>query len=124
MHELGLCIGIVDAVQRRAGGRPVARVRVRVGCLHHVHPDAFAQSFAVAAMGTVADGAEAELVEVVALAACRGCGNRFETVAAVPACPRCGSVDLHVTGGDELTLELIEYRAAGDAGPAFNREPR
>ena len=44
------------------GTRPVAHVRVRVGRLHHVHPDAFDQSFTVAAMGTVAEDAVAELV--------------------------------------------------------------
>jgi len=33
MHELGLCRDMLDAVQRRAGDRPVARVRVRVGRL-------------------------------------------------------------------------------------------
>jgi len=64
MHELGLCASIVDAVARRAGSRPVARVKVRVGRLNHVHPDAFDQSFAVAAMGTIAEGAIAELVLV------------------------------------------------------------
>lgn len=64
MHELGLCASIVDAVARRAGSRPVARVKVRVGRLNHVHPEAFDQSFAVAAMGTVAEGATAELVLV------------------------------------------------------------
>jgi len=60
MHELVLCSSIVDAVERRAGDRPVARVRV--GRLHHVHPEAFDQSFAVAAMGTVVEDAAAELV--------------------------------------------------------------
>ena len=64
MHELGLCSSIVDAVTRRAGSRPVARVRVRVGRLNHVHPEAFDQSFEIAAMGTVAEGAVAELVLV------------------------------------------------------------
>ena len=64
MHELGLCASIIEAVQRRAGSRPVARVRVRVGRLNHVHPEAFDQSFAVAAMGTAVEGATAELVLV------------------------------------------------------------
>ena len=64
MHELGLCASIVDAVERRAGDRPVAGVRVRVGELHHVHPEAFRQSFTVAAMGTVAADATAEVVLV------------------------------------------------------------
>jgi len=41
MHELGMCQAILDVVEKRAGDRPVARVRVRVGQLHHVHPEAF-----------------------------------------------------------------------------------
>jgi hydrogenase nickel incorporation protein HypA/HybF len=44
MHELGLCQAIVDAVETRAGNRPVAQIRVRVGRLQHVHPEAFDQS--------------------------------------------------------------------------------
>ena len=71
MHELGLCSSIVDAIERRAGDRPVAHVRVRVGRLHHVHPEAFDQSFAVAAMGTVAEDADAELVLLPVRARCR-----------------------------------------------------
>ena len=75
MHELGLCSSIVDAIERRAGERPVARVRVHVGRLHHVHPEAFEQSFAVAAMGTVAEDAAAELVLLPVRARCGDCGG-------------------------------------------------
>jgi hydrogenase nickel incorporation protein HypA/HybF len=49
MHEFGLCEGIVDAIQRRAAGRPVARVRVRIGVLHRVVTEAFQHAFAHAA---------------------------------------------------------------------------
>jgi hydrogenase nickel incorporation protein HypA/HybF len=94
MHELGLCTSIVDAVERRAGQRRVLEVRVRVGRLHHVHPEAFDQSFAIAAMGTVAENASAELVLVPVRARCRA----------------CGAVDLEVLSGDELVLESIRYR--------------
>lgn len=64
MHELGICDAVVDAVLRRAGDRTVSRVRVRVGDDLAVAPDAFEQSFAVAAMGTVAAGAVADVVAV------------------------------------------------------------
>jgi hydrogenase nickel incorporation protein HypA/HybF len=36
MHEYGMCDGIVDAIQRRAAGRRVARVKVRVGVMHRI----------------------------------------------------------------------------------------
>jgi Zn finger protein HypA/HybF involved in hydrogenase expression len=64
VHELGLCTDVVEAVERRAAGRRVARVRVRVGEAHAVEPEAFEQSFAIAAAGSVAEGAWAELVLV------------------------------------------------------------
>ena len=110
MHELGLCSSIVDAISRRAGDREVAHVRVRVGRLHHVHPDAFDQSFAVAAMGTVAEDAAAELVLLPVRARCEVCGSDWECDEIPQACAACGAVTIELVGGDELVLESIEYR--------------
>src|SRR5580704_11978451 len=110
MHELGLCSSIVDAIEKRAGERPVARVRVRVGRLHHVHPEAFDQSFAVAAMGTVVEDASAELVLLPVRARCASCGLICEADEIPIGCPTCGAVDIELVGGDELVLESIEYR--------------
>ncbi|MBA3304139.1 MAG: hydrogenase maturation nickel metallochaperone HypA [Acidimicrobiia bacterium] len=111
MHELGLCEAILHRVEERAGDRPVARVRVRVGRLHHVHPEAFEQSFSIAAAGGVAEEAVAELVLVPVRAGCRACGTETEADEQVLACPACGSVEVEITAGDELTLESIEYVA-------------
>ena len=110
MHELGLCTSIVAAVQQRAGGRPVAQVRVRVGRMHHVHPEAFEQSFAAAACGTEVAGAEADLVLLPVRARCGSCRAEWESEEVPVGCPGCGSVDVELTGGDELLLESIEYR--------------
>ena len=46
MHEYGMCDGIVDAIQRRAAGRRVARVKVRVGVMHRIVEEAFQHAFA------------------------------------------------------------------------------
>ena len=91
MHELGLCSSIVDAIERRAGDRPVARVTVRVGRLHHVHPEAFDQSFAVAALGTIAQDATAELVLLPVRARCGTCGRAWDGDELPQACPTCGA---------------------------------
>lgn len=64
MHELGLCEGVLDAVERRAQGRSVARVGVRVGEGLHVSTDAFQQSFQVLAHGGVAEGAVPDIAIV------------------------------------------------------------
>lgn len=112
MHELGLCEAIVGAVEKRAGEREVARVRVQVGRLHHVHPDAFEQSFMMAAAGGVASEARAELVLLPVRARCGSCATEIEADEIPLACPTCGGVDMELTGGDELLLESIEYRGA------------
>ena len=51
VHEMSYCEGVLEAVERRAAGRPVARVGVRIGAVHRVVADAFEQSFQIAAAG-------------------------------------------------------------------------
>ena len=94
------CNSIVDAVERRAGDRKVAKVRVRVGRLLHVHPEAFEQSFSIAAHGTVAEDAGAELVLLPVGARCVGCGQVWEAEEVPVACPKCAAVDIELVGGD------------------------
>jgi hydrogenase nickel incorporation protein HypA/HybF len=78
--------------------------------LHHVHEDAFEFSFAVAAQGTGAEGAAAELVLLPVVARCGSCRANWEGDEMPMACPLCGAVDIALVGGDELVLESIEYR--------------
>lgn len=64
MHEVGMCEGILDAVERRAAGRRVLAVRVRAGDGLRVAEPALDQAFALVAEGTVAEGARVDLVTV------------------------------------------------------------
>ncbi|MCW2568842.1 MAG: hydrogenase expression/synthesis HypA [Mycobacterium sp.] len=111
MHEIGLCEGLVAAVERRAAGRPVAAVRFRVGVLHRVVEAALVQAFELVAAGTVADGATVDLVTLPVRVRCRACAA--ETVAddMVSVCGTCGTTDLDLVGGDELVLESITIAA-------------
>ncbi|MEP7053758.1 MAG: hydrogenase maturation nickel metallochaperone HypA [Actinomycetota bacterium] len=110
MHEISYCEGVADAVLRRAQGRPVARIGVRIGVVHRVVAAAFQQSFELVAAGGPAEGATTELVVVPVKGSCRDCGTLFEATDPAPACPRCGSFDVEAEGGDEVVLEWIEYR--------------
>jgi hydrogenase nickel incorporation protein HypA/HybF len=113
VHELGIAEAVLDALERRAEGRPVASARVRVGALLHVHEASFAQSFALVAEGSVAAGAEVELVVVPAELACRACGRSSPVTEPVASCPVCGAVAVELRGGYELVLERLAYRPAG-----------
>ncbi len=116
MHELGLCEGVLEAVERRAAGRRVTRVRVRVGAQHRVVPAAFDQSFALVSQGTVADGAAVDLVTVPVTVRCLDCGDQAEATDALAACPACGGLDIQTEGGDELILEAIYVEGSGGPG--------
>jgi hydrogenase nickel incorporation protein HypA/HybF len=115
---MSYCEGVLEAVERRAKGRPVARVGVRIGAVHRVVADAFEQSFQLAAAGGPAAGATTELVVVPVHGHCMDCRTDFDTPDPSPACPACGSLDVAVEGGDEVVLEWLRYV---DTGPARER---
>lgn len=74
------------------------------------HPQSFDQSFSMVAMGTVAEDAVAGQVLLPVRARCGTCKATWPTDDAPLACPACASVDVELTGSDELVLESIEYR--------------
>ncbi|MFR9775705.1 hydrogenase/urease maturation nickel metallochaperone HypA [Micromonospora sp. MS34] len=116
MHETGLCEAIVAAAVRRAAGRRVTGLRVRIGG-HPVDPDVVAQGIQLAATGTVAADTTVDLVLEPMTVACHECGRSgpVDDHVALVACPGCGGVDIEVTGSDDVVLESITVASAGRA---------
>jgi hydrogenase nickel incorporation protein HypA/HybF len=112
MHEVGLVEGIVETVRQRAGDRPVARVRVRIGTLHHAPDGPMEQAFEMVVAGTELEGATLELIQLPVTSTCQACGQATTGPDRDLSCPACGSIAMAYSGGDELILESIEYRAA------------
>lgn len=116
-----MCEAVMDAVERRADGRRVESVRLRVGTLHRIVPSAMEQAFSLVSAGTIADGASVELVDIPAGVTCGTCGAETETAEPLATCPACGAADVELRGGDDLTLESLRLTAtASDENP----EPR
>jgi hydrogenase nickel incorporation protein HypA/HybF len=108
VHEIGLAEAILDAVEKRAAGRPVSRAKVRAGALLRVVDASMDQAFQLVTEGTVAEGAAIDLVVTPARISCRSCGHSDATLDPLAVCPSCGGDDVDLTGGDELVLESIE----------------
>ncbi len=106
---MSYCEGVLEAVERRAAGRPVARVGVRIGAVHRVVADAFEQSFRIAAAGGPAEGAATEVTVVPVRGHCMDCRHDFDSSDPSPACPACGALDVATEGGDEVVLEWLQY---------------
>lgn len=107
MHELQLTDSVVRTVVDRLGERRVVRVRVAVGCLMAVVPDAMRFCFDVCASGTTLDGATLEIDEVPGRIRCARCGGESEVSDAIPLCP-CGSAEVRVLAGNELLIKEVE----------------
>lgn len=107
VHEVALTESILDAIRQRLGEARIVRVRLEIGRLSAVLPDAMRFAFAACTAGTPLDGARLEIDEVVARGQCRACGRDLELDAAVALCP-CGSADLVIVSGQELQIKEVE----------------
>ena len=108
MHELALMESLVQAVSEHVGDQRVAIVRVEVGQLTAVVPEALRFCFDVCARGTCMDGAELEIIEIPGWATCRACGAAAAVGGALLLCSQCGGADVDVTSGQELRLKNLE----------------
>ncbi len=111
MHELSLCASITDIVRDHAAGRPVRRVRVRVGHLRQVVPDTLAHCWDLVVDGTDLDGTALEVEEVPLAIDCDDCGTRTVPERLVMRCASCGGRHVEVVAGDEFlvtSLDVVE----------------
>lgn len=111
MHEMSITRNIVSIVSEHARERKVTRVRLEVGKLSAVIPEAIRFCFDVVSKGTVLEGATLEIIELPGRARCRACGSEVELHTIVTACS-CGSRDLERRQGDELNIKEMELEAA------------
>jgi hydrogenase nickel incorporation protein HypA/HybF len=64
MHELSVCLSLIEEVKRVAhqnGAGTVTRIIVKVGPLSGVEPDLLQNAYPLAAAGTIAENAELEI---------------------------------------------------------------
>ncbi len=106
MHELAIAEGVVSTVLERTGGR-VGVVRLRVGRLSGVVPEALMFCFELAAVGTALEGATLEIEEQTGRAHCRDCDSDFSMRDAFLLCD-CGSADVELVSGRELQVTSVE----------------
>ncbi len=98
---------VVETVCEYAAGRRVLSVRLQVGSLCAVVPEAMRFCFELATEGTVAAGARLDLDLPPGRAVCRSCGAEFELHDPIILCA-CGSADVHVISGRELQILSME----------------
>lgn len=111
MHEISICEALLDqVVARRALLRfdQVRRVRVEIGRLSCLEPEALRFAFEVIGRDTVLEGATLDIAQPTAQAVCRDCGATHTVESRLDHCPACGGVHLDLSGGDSLRFVDME----------------
>lgn len=115
MHELSITRSIIAIVGEHAAGRRVTRVRLKVGKLSAIMPEAIRFCFDLCAAETLAAGAKLEIDEIPGRARCEDCGKEMALTVLAGRCA-CGGT-LRIIAGEELLIKEIETDTDTEEAP-------
>ncbi|TVQ90516.1 MAG: hydrogenase maturation nickel metallochaperone HypA [Chromatiaceae bacterium] len=113
MHELSICLSLLDQVTRIAREQradAVERILVRIGPLAGVEASLLQHAWPLAAAGSSAADAELLIEETAVRIACNDCGAESAAQPNRLLCTACGSHRTRLISGDELLLARLELR--------------
>jgi hydrogenase nickel incorporation protein HypA/HybF len=112
MHELSIVEALIEQVGRevRRSGQPgkIRRVEISVGRFSGVNPGCLQFAFNLLTEKTPLEKAEILIHEPKAVCRCRHCNAQAEIDRFVVHCPQCGSTEITLEGGRDLTLQSID----------------
>ncbi len=112
MHEASIMQNVFDIafeqLQKESATR-IVHLRLRVGALAGVVPEALAFAFEAMKADTPAAQAELDIECVPAGLICRNCRCEFEPANYPAECPGCGNWGADVRQGQELELVRVEF---------------
>jgi len=117
MHEVAIMDQAVDiAIDAavKAGAIKVTLIRLRIGEMAGVVPDALEFAFEAVTQGTIAEGGKFEWESVPVKCLCESCAKEFLPVGAIFSCPLCGEISTKVLEGRELELAQVEIETPDD----------
>ena len=111
MHEMSLAEGVLQIVEdaaRRQGFARVRAIRLEIGAMAAVEPEALRFCFDVVSRETVADGARLEIVATEGQGQCLECGRRMRVRERYAPCPGCGGHRVQIIAGMEMRVRELE----------------
>ena len=111
MHEVSImeeAVRMAVDAAKSAGASRVLALRLRVGTLSGVVPEALRFAFDVVCRDTMAEGASLEMESVPAACWCAACQAEFECADFFSECPRCHNLSGELRRGRELEIASVE----------------
>ena len=111
VHELSIMQSALNMAldqAQQAGAVRVHTIRLRIGALSGVVPDALEFAFEVLTPGTLAEGSKLAIERVPARFWCRTCTQEFQSDDMFAECPSCHMVSGELRAGREMELASLE----------------
>jgi len=101
-------VRVAVATAKSSGGGRILGLRLRVGVMSGVVPEAMRFAFDVVCRDTIAAGARLEIEAVPATCWCGVCRKEFPYADFLSECPRCHNVSGELRQGRELEIAAVE----------------
>ncbi len=114
MHELSVCLSLLEQVATIASERSAAsvvRIELDIGPLSGVEAELLRNAYPIAAAGTIAESAELVIHEAAIVVRCSDCGAETAAVPNRLVCGVCGDFRTQVVSGDAMILKSLELEA-------------
>ncbi len=111
MHELSLCEDLLKLLQERADTdnfNKVINIRLEVGILSCIEPEALQLAFHAVVKNSVAESATLEIEKVNGQGWCDRCAMNTAITQRFDPCPICGYSPLEIRQGDKMRIKYIE----------------
>ncbi len=111
MHEISLMQTILDTAQQQAlaqGATQIHRIRLQVGAMAGVVPEALEFAFAVLTPDSMAVGGQLQVESLPVICFCKVCGQDFQPQDWIYECPHCHQLSRDIRQGQELILAGLE----------------
>lgn len=112
MHELSVCLSLLQQVERIAHERNanvVERIVLKIGPLSGIEPQLLRNAYPLAATGTVAQDAELVISDAKIVVHCSECGAESQVPPNRLLCSQCGDFRTRLVSGDEMILQSVEF---------------
>jgi len=111
MHEMSIAQSLIDILKDemlKHDAKSLRSVRLNVGQMTAIVPDALSFCFQVITDGTEMEGARLIMEIIPLMGYCSECEEEFEIKDYAFLCPSCGSTKINTLGGQDLSIVEIE----------------
>ena len=111
MHEMSIAQSLIDILREEMlthNAKTLRSVRLNIGQMSAVVPDALSFCFQIITGGTELEGARLIMDIIPLMGYCNECEKEFEIKDYAFLCPSCGSTKINTIGGQDLSIVEIE----------------